>query len=79
MRTTDSGKGRLGVRLRKAKLILDQALNRMLEINKQLKKSASEANSRMQQNLRTELKLLNRIIEQQASLVRAYEMQLGQL
>lgn len=79
MRTTNSKMSRLRTNLSRARLILDQALNRMLEINKQLKKSASEANAKMQENLRTELKLLNQIISQQASLVKAYEMQLGQL
>jgi len=79
MRTTGSSKRLVRVRLSKAKLILDHALKRMLEINKQLKTAASEANSKLKDNLHTELKLLNRIIEQQAYLVKAYELELTRL
>ncbi|MEM9846293.1 MAG: hypothetical protein AAF847_00285 [Bacteroidota bacterium] len=43
-----------------------------------MKYAASEANVKLQENLRSELKLLNRIIEQQARLVKAYELALGQ-
>ena len=78
MGTTGSGKSRLRQRLSKARLILDKALKRMLEINKQLKNAASEANVKLQENLRSELKLLNRIIEQQAQLVKVYELELRQ-
>ena len=78
MGTTGSGKSRLRQRLSKARLILDKALKRMLEINKQLKNAASEANVKLQENLRSELKLLNRIIEQQAQLVKVYELELKQ-
>lgn len=79
MRTTGSSKRLVRIRLSKAKLILDHALKRMLEINKQLKVAASEANSKLKENLHTELKLLNRIIEQQAYLVKAYEFELKRL
>ncbi|MEM0991726.1 MAG: hypothetical protein AAGI49_01755 [Bacteroidota bacterium] len=78
MRTTDSGKSLNRQKLRKARLILEKGLKRVLEINKQLKYAASEANVKLQENLRSELKLLNRIIEQQARLVKAYELALGQ-
>ncbi|MEM9888622.1 MAG: hypothetical protein AAF849_22185 [Bacteroidota bacterium] len=78
MRTIGSGKSRIRQKLSKARLILDQGLKRMLEINKQLKNAASDANLKLQENLRSELKLLNRIVEQQAQLVRMYELELGQ-
>lgn len=79
MRTINSGKVRLRQKLGKARLIVDKGLKRMLEINKQLKQSASNANVKLQESLRAELKLLNRIIDQQAMLVRVYELELGRL
>ncbi|MEM1326948.1 MAG: hypothetical protein AAGI23_13385 [Bacteroidota bacterium] len=66
-------------RLSKARLILDKAISRVLEINKQLKESATTANTMLRDNLKAELELLNNIIEQQAGLVKVYEMQLQQL
>jgi hypothetical protein len=79
MRTTDAVKGKMKKDLGKARIILNKAISRVLEINKQLKKSATNANERFKDNLQTELELLNNIIEQQAGLVRAYEMKLQQL
>mgnify|MGYP001801902835 CR=1 FL=1 len=79
MRTTDEVKGKMTTKLSKAKLILNKAILRVLEINKQLKQSATTANTKLRENLKAELDLLNNIIEQQAGLVKAYEMQLQQL
>lgn len=79
MNTADSVKKQTKGELSRARLILNKAIKRMLEINKQLKCCAQGANVRFKQGLKAELKLLNAIIEQQAQIVKAHEMQLQQL
>lgn len=77
MGTTDSGKFQLHRRLEKTKLTLQAVLRRMLEINK-AKKVASQTKTQTQsdEQVKEELKLLNRIADQQAQLVEIYESRL---
>lgn len=79
MSTTNSVNKETNGNLSKARLILNKAIKRMLYINKQLKCCATDANIRFNQGLKAELKLLNAIIEQQARIVKAHELQLQQL
>lgn len=80
MNTTDSTRRQLTKRLERAKYALDQIIKKILDINKA--KKAAVATPPKQEEItddyqyREELKLLNRIADQQAQLVRVYENQL---
>ncbi len=64
-------------KLRRAKRILNLTIRRMLDINKAQKNATKTQHELPQQeNLREELKILNKIADQQAQLVRVYESQL---
>ncbi len=72
MRTTDSSKFQLRRRLDRAKAILEKSIKRIMELNKvsTFKTDVGE------ESMEEELRLLNRIADQQAQLIRAYESQL---
>jgi hypothetical protein len=72
MRTTDSSKFQLRRRLERAKVLLEKSIKRIMELNKvsRFKTDAEE------ESMEEELRLLNRIADQQAQLIRAYESQL---
>lgn len=74
MSTTDSSKRQLSRKLERAKTKLDQAIRRLLYLNKMQKKAQQTDNK---EELKQEMKLLNRIADQQAKLVKVYEYQLS--
>ncbi len=72
MRTTDSSKFQLRRRLVRAKAILEKSIKRIMELNK-VNRFKTDAEEELMEE---ELRLLNRIADQQAQLIRAYENQL---
>lgn len=62
----------------KAKLTLDESIHRILEINRRKKHlSFFPNNNQQEKDLNEELRLLNRIAEQQAHLLKHYELKLA--
>jgi hypothetical protein len=72
---TDFRKSQLKSKLERAKTVLDQAIRRLLDLNKMQKKAQESAYENAA--LKQEIKLLNRIADQQAHLVKVYEYQLS--
>jgi hypothetical protein len=75
MNMTDSKKSQLKSKLERAKTVLEQAIRRLLDLNKMQKKAQESAYENAA--LKQEIKLLNRIADQQAHLVKVYEYQLS--
>ncbi len=75
MSTINSKKRQLHRRLERAKSTLDQAIKNILDINK-AKKASKKVPPENVKQVREELKLLNKIADQQAQLVKVYENQL---
>ena len=75
MNMTDFRKSQLKSKLERAKTVLDQAIRRLLDLNKMQKKAQESAYENAA--LKQEIKLLNRIADQQAHLVKVYEYQLS--
>lgn len=72
MRTTDSSKFQLSRRLERARALLEKSIKRIMELNK-VSKFKTDAEEDFTEE---ELRLLNKIADQQAQLIRAYESQL---
>ncbi|HMN91537.1 MAG TPA: hypothetical protein PKD70_15840 [Saprospiraceae bacterium] len=65
-------------RLLKAKIILNQTIHKILEINRKKKTLPYRSNPvQEQQDISEELKVLNKIAEQQAKLIKHYEAALA--
>lgn len=72
--STETSKRDMLRKLRRAKRILDLTVKRMLDINKAQKKATKTHYELPEpENIREELKMLNKIANQQARLVRTYE------
>lgn len=66
------------LKLRKAKLTLNQTLQKILDINRLRKQLPNFDNAKqLQKQLKEELRILNKIVEHQAKLIRYYERTLA--
>jgi len=66
------------LRLRKAKLTLNQTLQKILDINRLRKQLPNFDNAKqLQKQLKEELRILNKIVEHQAKLIKYYERTLA--
>lgn len=66
------------LKLRKAKLTLNQTLQKILDINRLRKQLPNFDNAKqLQKQLKEELRILNKIVEHQAKLIKYYERTLA--